>query len=148
MSKLVAFAAIQGGYNVVSEVEGDLRNALAAYNADTKVEFPNTGYYLPVIYSFTGRKMETLADLKSILDYSKTLLPNRPADNVWLPYLGNTLDAGVAALFAVIHFRPIEFPGLFMFGLIVGVAAKLTGRLGMSIMAHIGFNFTGLMLVL
>jgi membrane protease YdiL (CAAX protease family) len=55
---------------------------------------------------------------------------------------------GVAALFAVIHFRPIEFPGLFMFGLIVGVAAKLTGRLGMSIMAHIGFNFTGLMLVL
>ena len=55
---------------------------------------------------------------------------------------------GVAALFAVIHFRPIEYPGLFVFGLIVGVAAKLTGRLGMSIMAHIGFNFTGLMLVL
>ena len=51
MSKLVAFAAIQGGYNVVSEVEGELRNALASYSADTKVEFPNTGYYLPVIYS-------------------------------------------------------------------------------------------------
>ncbi len=55
---------------------------------------------------------------------------------------------GVAALFAAIHFRPIEFPGLFVFGLIVGVAAKLTGRLGMSIMAHIGFNLTGLLLVL
>ncbi len=55
---------------------------------------------------------------------------------------------GVAALFAVIHFRPVEFPGLFVFGLIVGVAAMLTGRLGMSIMTHIGFNLTGLLLVL
>jgi len=55
---------------------------------------------------------------------------------------------GVAAVFAAIHFRPIEFPGLFVFGLIVGMAAKLTGRLGMPIMIHIGFNFTGLLLVL
>ncbi len=55
---------------------------------------------------------------------------------------------GVAALFALIHFRPIEYPGLFVFGLIVGAAAMLTGRLGMSIMAHIGFNLTGLLLVL
>jgi len=55
---------------------------------------------------------------------------------------------GVAALFAAIHLRPIEYPGLFVFGLIVGVAAMLTGRLGMSIMAHIGFNLTGLLLVL
>ena len=42
MSKLVAFAAIQGGYNVVSQVEGELKKALATYDADTKVEFPNT----------------------------------------------------------------------------------------------------------
>ena len=55
---------------------------------------------------------------------------------------------GVATLFAAIHLRPIEYPGLFVFGLIVGVAAMLTGRLGMSIMAHIGFNLTGLLLVL
>lgn len=55
---------------------------------------------------------------------------------------------GVAALFAVIHFRPVEYPGLFVFGLIVGVAAMLTGRLGLSIMTHVGFNLTGLLLVL
>lgn len=55
---------------------------------------------------------------------------------------------GVAAVFAVIHFRPIEYPGLFVFGLIVGTAAMLTGRLGMSILTHIGFNLTGLLLVL
>jgi membrane protease YdiL (CAAX protease family) len=55
---------------------------------------------------------------------------------------------GVAALFAVIHFRPVEYPGLFVFGLIVGATAMITGRLGMSIMTHIGFNLTGLLLVL
>jgi len=55
---------------------------------------------------------------------------------------------GVAAVFALIHFRPVEYPGLFVFGLIVGVAAKLTGRLGMAISIHIGFNLTGLLLVL
>jgi len=53
MSKLIAFAAIQGGYKVVSEVEGIYQKALNTFNADTKVQFPNTAYYLPVIYSLT-----------------------------------------------------------------------------------------------
>jgi acetyl-CoA synthase len=34
------------------------------------------------------------------LNRAKDLLPQRPSEKVWLPYLGNTLDAGVAALFA------------------------------------------------
>ena len=55
MSKLVAFAAIQGGYKVVSQAEGEYTEALQSYNADSKIEFPNTGYYMPIIYSMTGR---------------------------------------------------------------------------------------------
>ena len=62
--------------------------------------FPDTAYYLPIIYSFTGEKVETLRDLSRILRIAKEYLPERPSDKVWLPYLGNTLDAGVAALFA------------------------------------------------
>jgi membrane protease YdiL (CAAX protease family) len=53
----------------------------------------------------------------------------------------------VAAVFALIHFRPIEFPGLFAFGLVVGAMAALTGRIGMSILTHIAFNATALALV-
>ncbi len=53
----------------------------------------------------------------------------------------------VAAFFALIHFRWVEFPGLFVFGLILGVCALRTGRLGMGIFAHMAFNATGLMLV-
>ena len=51
-----------------------------------------------------------------------------------------------AALFALIHFRPVEYPGLFVIGLVLGTCALLTGRLGMAIACHIGFNVTGLIL--
>ena len=53
----------------------------------------------------------------------------------------------VAAFFAAIHFRWVEFPGLFVFGLILGVCALRTRRLGMGIAAHMAFNATGLLLV-
>ena len=52
----------------------------------------------------------------------------------------------VAALFALVHFSPIEYPGLFAFGLILGTCALRTGRLGMPILAHLAFNATGLLL--
>jgi CAAX protease family protein len=55
---------------------------------------------------------------------------------------------GVAFVFAAAHFRPVEFPGLFVFGLILGWAALRTHRLGLAITIHIGFNATGLALVL
>ncbi len=53
---------------------------------------------------------------------------------------------GVAAVFALVHLRPVEFPGLFAFGLVLGVCAVRTGRLGMPILAHVAFNATGLVL--
>jgi membrane protease YdiL (CAAX protease family) len=53
----------------------------------------------------------------------------------------------VAAFFALIHFRWVEYPGLFVFGLVLGVCALRTGRLGMGIAAHMAFNATGLLLV-
>jgi acetyl-CoA synthase len=44
MSRLVAFAAIQGGYKVVSQVEGELEKLLQTYDADTKI-----GFQIPLI---------------------------------------------------------------------------------------------------
>jgi len=75
MSRLIAFAAIQGGYKVVSQAEGALNKALATYDADTKVGFPNTGYFLPVIYSLFGIKVETLEDLQEPMEIARGLLP-------------------------------------------------------------------------
>ena len=100
MSKLICTSAIDGAIEWVLKAEGYVNRAIKEKGADQAVGFPDTNYYLPVIYSFTGKKMQTLADLKEILAEARELLPLRPADNVWLPYLGNTLDAGVATLFA------------------------------------------------
>ncbi len=61
-------------------------------------------------------------------------------------YHDGLVVSGVAALFALIHFRVVEYPGLFAFALILGYCAMRTGRLGMSIAAHVGFNITGLVL--
>jgi acetyl-CoA synthase len=97
MSRLVAFAAIQGGYNIVSKVEGRYNKALQTYNADTKVGFPNTAYYLPVIYSLLGLKVETLEDIKKPLEFARGLLPPHVKGQNHIPYLGPLLDAGMGA---------------------------------------------------
>jgi acetyl-CoA synthase len=100
MSKLISSQAIDGATAWVARAEQALDRAIAAHGVEGAVGFPATAYYLPVIYSFTGEKVTRLSELRDILRKAKELLPARPADAVWLPYLGNTLDAGVAALFA------------------------------------------------
>ncbi|GBC63592.1 CO dehydrogenase/CO-methylating acetyl-CoA synth ase complex subunit beta [Desulfonema ishimotonii] len=100
MSKLVSFAGIQGGYNIVSKAEGRYKMALESFDASTKVGFPNTAYYLPVIYSLLGHKVETLEDMQKPLEVARRLLPPHIKGANHLPYLGPLLDAGMAALFA------------------------------------------------
>jgi acetyl-CoA synthase len=116
MSRLVAFAAIQGGYNIVSKCEGSYKRALEKYGASTKVGFPNTAYYLPVIYSLLGLKVETLEDIKKPLEIARKLLPPHVKGSHHVPYLGSLLDAGMAALFAFEieeAIRYIEYPDFY-----------------------------------
>jgi len=100
MSKIICSSAIDGSIEWVAQAEAILDKAVKSKGESCAVSFPNTGYYLPVIYSLTGEKMETLKDLRRTLRRAKQLLPQRPSEKVWLPYLGSALDAGVAALFA------------------------------------------------
>lgn len=100
MSKIIASAAIRGAHSIVTKAEKKLKKAIDTKGPNEKVEFPNTGYYLPVIYGLTGRKIEKLSDMEPVLKQAKELLPEVPSKNLWLPYLGPTLDAGVATLFA------------------------------------------------
>ncbi len=100
MSKLVAFAAIQGAYNIVSKVEGKYQQAVDTYGGSQKLEFPNTAYYLPIIYSLTGIKVTDLDSASKPLEFARKLLPPHIKKDYHLPYLGPLLDAGMAALFA------------------------------------------------
>lgn len=43
-------------------------------------------------------------------------------------------------VFGLAHFEKLQFPGLVVVGIILGVLALRTRRLGMSIAAHMGFN--------
>ena len=101
MSKIIATSAINGAYKIVEQAEEILAEAIKQKGKDCKAEFPNTGYYIPIIYSMTGRAVETLADFEDVMtEEIKPLLPERVAEDIWLPYLGPTLDAGMATLFA------------------------------------------------
>lgn len=56
--------------------------------------------------------------------------------------------AGSAVMFGLIHFQPLQFPALVMFGLVVGYAAQRTGRLGLGMAIHAGFNATAVVKLL
>ena len=49
--------------------------------------------------------------------------------------------------FAVVHLQLVELPGLLAFALVLSFCFKRTNRLGMSVIAHVAFNATGLLLV-
>jgi acetyl-CoA synthase len=100
VSKLICANAIDGAVRWVARAEAMLSDAAQAKGEGAAVGFGNTAYFLPIVYSLTGEKVETLGDCRRVLKRARALLPERPSDQVWLPYLGNTLDAGVAALFA------------------------------------------------
>ena len=53
-----------------------------------------------------------------------------------------------SAWFALVHFSPVEYPGLFLAGLVFGGCVALTGRIGPAIVTHAAFNATGLIVVL
>ena len=118
MSRLVAFAAIQGAYNIVSKAEGKFKQAMDKYGPNQPIGFPNTAYYLPIIYSILGVKIEKLADAEPVMKMCRELLPAhiKGEHNVHLPYLGGTLDSGMAAILAeevVEAIRYVEDPDFY-----------------------------------
>ncbi|MHC4888276.1 MAG: acetyl-CoA decarbonylase/synthase complex subunit alpha/beta [Planctomycetota bacterium] len=101
MSRIIASAAICGAHKIVQQAEDILAKAIEQKGKDFKIEFPNTGYYIPIIYSMTGRAVETLSDFEQVMaEEIKPLLPEPVDDDLWIPYLGPALDAGMATLFA------------------------------------------------
>jgi len=100
MSKIIATAAIRGAHQIVKQAEEDLQRVIDTLGKDTPVAYPNTAYYLPILLLFLGQKAEKVGDLEESLQEAKKLLGPIPSDELWLPYLGDTLDSGVATLIA------------------------------------------------
>jgi acetyl-CoA synthase len=100
MSKIICSAAIRGAHKIVDMAEESYEEALKKYGADQEVAFPNTAYFLPIIYSMLGYKVEKIGDMKDIFQECRNLMPDLVTDNLWLPYLAPALDAGMATFFA------------------------------------------------
>jgi membrane protease YdiL (CAAX protease family) len=47
-----------------------------------------------------------------------------------------------AVVFGAAHLQGLQFPGLFLFGIVLAVLTVRTGRLGPAVWAHVGFNAT------
>ncbi|MFH0810143.1 MAG: acetyl-CoA decarbonylase/synthase complex subunit alpha/beta [Pseudomonadota bacterium] len=100
MSKLIATSAIRGAHEIVAEAEALIQAAEAKHGPAAAIGFPHTAYYLPVIHAMLGLRVEKLSDCGPVLERCRALLPPVPAERHHLPYLGHTLDAGMAAVFA------------------------------------------------
>lgn len=109
MSRYIASRAIRGANALVTEAELMLQNALAEKGPDTKVAFPNTAYYLPLILGMTGTEVETLGQLEPVMQHARQLLHPIPSKAKWTPYLGETLDSGMATLIAAETIEAVRF---------------------------------------
>ncbi|MEW6351122.1 MAG: acetyl-CoA decarbonylase/synthase complex subunit alpha/beta [Thermodesulfobacteriota bacterium] len=99
MSKIVAANVIAGAHTVYEKARKSYEKVVKKYGKKKEVAFPNTGYYLPVIYGILGFPVKTLGDVGLVLDRSEQLIPPQVREKHHLPYLGPVLDAGMATLF-------------------------------------------------
>jgi acetyl-CoA synthase len=119
MSKLIASAAIRGAHKIVDKADNKWKQAMDKWGAKEPVGFPNTAYYLPIIYGILGEKVEHLGDMEKILKKCKLLLPPPVRETHPLPYLAPALDAGLVTLFAeelIEAIRYLEQPDFYIQG--------------------------------
>lgn len=109
MSHIIATAAMRGAHLVVKVAEELVQGVIDAKGKDTPVAYPNTAYYLPIMLLFLGQKVQTVGDLQESLQEAKELLKPIPSEKLWLPYLGDTLDAGVATLIAAEAIEALKY---------------------------------------
>ena len=100
MSKIIASAAIRGAHQFVAQAEAGWNLARESKGEDAKVGFPETAFFFPMANALMGIEVKTIGGIKPVLAHIQELLAPEPSDGLWLPYLGDALDAGIATLLA------------------------------------------------
>jgi len=59
MSKIICSAAIRGAHKIVDMAEEKYEEALKKFGPDQEVAFPNTAYFLPIIYSMLAYRLKS-----------------------------------------------------------------------------------------
>ena len=101
MSKQVFTQVIRGAHEWVRQAEEALEKALDKHGPDKAIGWAEqTPSCLPMSYALMGLEVKTVGGLKPQVEEARSLLTEIPTDELWLPYLGVGLDAGVATMFA------------------------------------------------
>ncbi|MDP6636706.1 MAG: acetyl-CoA decarbonylase/synthase complex subunit alpha/beta [Phycisphaerae bacterium] len=101
MSREVISAAIRGAQGFVDEAAAKLKEAIEAKGEDQAIEFPGTAFQLPMIHALMGLEVTKLGQLNEVVAHCQDLMAAPPEGQLWLPYLGDGLDAGVATLLSM-----------------------------------------------
>ena len=119
MSKIITSAAIRGAHKIAHRVETKYAEVLKRYGPDQQIGFPDTAYYLPIIYAMLGIPVKNLGDCQLVFQRCRTLLPPLVKEKHHLPYLAPALDAGMATLFyeeVEEAIRYLELPDFYLTG--------------------------------
>ncbi len=101
MSREVMSAVVRGARAFVDEADAKLQQAIKEKGEDHEVAFPGTAFQLPMIHALMGLEVTKLGQLRPVVEHCQELAPAVPTDELWLPYLGDGLDSGIAALLAM-----------------------------------------------
>ncbi len=94
MSEVVIAGAMQGLHHYLRQADDLVHKTVHEKGADCAVEFPDTAYFLPLLFSLTGFEVRTAGDMKTALEqHIKPLVPKEKT-------MAGVLDAGMATLFA------------------------------------------------
>ncbi len=95
-TSIIIKSALGGALKVVDLFEKKFESALAAKGEDRALAFPDTVYYLPIIYSLLGLKIEKLGELRKVLEKCRGLAEGGGG----APALDDALAAGRATVMA------------------------------------------------
>ncbi len=109
MSRIIAGAAIRGSHIFYKEAEELFNKTVQEKPEDTKIEFPETAYFLPMANALMGAEATTLGHIRPILAHAKELLHDPPSEQMWLPYLGDALDCGISALLSTEIIKVLQY---------------------------------------
>ncbi len=94
--KALAQAAIEGAEKIVKKAKKELEKFLSRSK-----DFSSCEAFLPINFGLRGQKIEKPYDLREVVREAERLLPQtKVSDSLWLPYLGDALNAGISTLFA------------------------------------------------
>jgi len=100
MSKILCELAIKGAKKILEKTVESYERAVKKFGKNKNIGFPNTAYYLPIIYAILGYPIKKLGDCEEILEEANKLIcSERSTEELEKPYLRRALDAGMATLF-------------------------------------------------